>query len=53
MSMADSTPAELLKSWIARHAAPAAMVWLEQKCADVAINASGRTLGLAISTAPR
>jgi hypothetical protein len=51
--MADGAPAELLKSWIARHAAPAAMAWLEQKRAEVAIDAPGRALGPAISMTPR
>jgi len=53
MSMADGAAAELLKSWIARHATPAAMAWLEQKCEDVASDPSGRALGPAISMTPR
>ena len=47
--MSDNDPAELLKFWIARRAAPAAMAWLEQHCEEVAIDSSGHALGRAIS----
>ena len=51
--MSDSAPAELLKFWIARRAAPAAMAWLEQHCEEIASDFSGRALGRAISMTPR
>jgi hypothetical protein len=53
MSMAENAPAQLLATWIGRQAAPAANSWLEQKRLELARDASGRALSLAISMAPR
>jgi hypothetical protein len=53
MMMAENAPTQLLANWIGRHAAPTAIGWLEQKRLELAKDASGRVLLLAISMAPR
>jgi hypothetical protein len=53
MTMADNASAELLAAWISRQATPSAVIWLEQKRADLARDPPDRALGLAISMALR
>lgn len=51
--MSENTPAQLLATWIGRQASPVANSWLEQKRLELAKDASGRALSLAISMALR